>query len=338
MADAREWQFEALTPVWTGHVTRIQERHRKGSKELSETIGNDRLITTGLLGSIRWWFEVLVRGLGGSACDPSDTKCQGKNHCVVCELFGCTGWARKFRFQVLSGTQGDTLQKNSIKKDDKFRLRFQPLREIEKEEWALLDLTLRLIAEYGAIGGKTTLKPSDENSRAHEKHHQDYGLVALEDRPGVTACGKRVLEDYVHKREWRQVRMDGFAWASLKNFWCVKGKYLARQNADASTFNRVMGRPEPKRQAGNGDSWLAGRRPRMGTAAESKKVFSFNNPARTFGFFNPGTLEFADIKNRLKQAWPDLKNDESSQRATLQSLILKGEAILDRLTNGVSDS
>ncbi len=35
---------------------------------------NERLITTGLLGSLRWWLEVLVRGLGGSACDPTDEK------------------------------------------------------------------------------------------------------------------------------------------------------------------------------------------------------------------------------------------------------------------------
>jgi CRISPR-associated protein Cmr1 len=66
----------------------------------------------------------------------------------------------------------------------------------------------------------------------------------------------------------------------------------------------------------------------MGTAAESKKVFSFKDPARTFGFVNPGTVEFADIRESLKQAWPHLNDHE----------ILTGEAILDRLTNGVSDS
>lgn len=308
MADAHEWQFKALTAVWTGRVTGV------------EAIANDRLITTGLLGSIRWWFEVLVRGLGGSACDPSNTKCQGKDHCVVCELFGCTGWARKFRFQVLTGTQGDTLQNNSIKKDDMFRLRFQPLRQIEKEEWALLDLTLRLIACYGAIGGKTTLKPPQH----------DYGIVTLE-KPAanVNQFNRNELEAYVRKAEWRRDQMDSLAWASLQNFWFVKNKYLARQNANTSTFNRVIGRPEPKNQAWNGDSWLAGQRARENiTPAASKKVFSFKNPARTFGFVNPGTVEFADIKNRLKQAWPSLNEKE----------ILTGGAILDRLIKGVSDS
>lgn len=101
-ATQRVYTIKALTDIWTG------DADGKG----------ERLITTGLLGSIRWWFEVLVRGLGGSACDPSledrknyprSSRCPAQvnertkdgHHCVVCELFGCTGWARKFRFQVL---------------------------------------------------------------------------------------------------------------------------------------------------------------------------------------------------------------------------------------------
>ena len=70
--------FTAETDLWTGDADRKP----------------DCLKHTGLLGSIRWWFEVVVRGLGGDACDSSDsseTKCKDKNHCVVCELFGCTG-------------------------------------------------------------------------------------------------------------------------------------------------------------------------------------------------------------------------------------------------------
>jgi len=99
----RIYRLRALTDLWTGDLN--------GKP--------DRLITTGLLGSIRWWFELLVRGLGGSACDPSpedrkmnppECRCPNKkvekandpgHHCVVCELFGCTEWARKFRFEVL---------------------------------------------------------------------------------------------------------------------------------------------------------------------------------------------------------------------------------------------
>jgi len=50
-----DYSFKALSDLWTG------DAQRKGAS----------VIPTGLLGSIRWWFEVVVRGLGGSACDPA---------------------------------------------------------------------------------------------------------------------------------------------------------------------------------------------------------------------------------------------------------------------------
>ncbi len=100
-----EFKLKTLTPIWTGGV--------EGKC--------DRLHETGIIGSLRWWYEALVRGLGGYACDPtSDERCQlnqekfhkaikrGKTVqealdeqiCPACQLFGCTGWGRKFRFHV----------------------------------------------------------------------------------------------------------------------------------------------------------------------------------------------------------------------------------------------
>ncbi len=213
--NAKEWKLKALTPVWTG------DANQKA----------DRLIPTGLMGSIRWWFEVLVRGLGGKACDPtSDVRCPDKDgrHCVVCELFGCTGWARKFRLMVLKEDQ------NQIQAGDTFILRFIPLRHIQEEEWCLLDATLRLIAEYGAIGGKTVFKPSDEQNRQNERHHQDFGLVAIEPHPGGLNCSQEAVKAYVsvNNPRWRTGFHDeDFSWASLQNFWCVKERYLAREIA-----------------------------------------------------------------------------------------------------------
>ncbi|ACX52048.1 CRISPR-associated RAMP protein, Cmr1 family [Ammonifex degensii KC4] len=281
-----EWHLKALTDIWTGDVDRESKR----------------LILTGLLGSIRWWFEVLVRGLGGKACDPTvdGVRCPDeKGHrCVVCKLFGCTGWARKFRLMVLS-ENGDIIQ-NRIQAGQTFILRFIPLRPIHDEEWCLLDATLRLIANYGAMGGKTVFKPSDEEGRERVHHHQDFGIVQYVQGPKDWKCTK-TLEDikaYVTGSHWRQVphsyrdsqgREHDFSWASLQNFWCVKGRYLARQDANTSSFNFVIGRPEPKNVSSQGDSWLAGKRPdrQRNVEPESKKVFSFKEPEaarRTFGF------------------------------------------------------
>jgi len=301
------YRLKALTDLWTG------DRSGDGS----------RLITTGLLGSIRWWFEVLVRGLGGSACDPSNAQArcpdrQGRR-CVVCELFGCTSWARKFRFDVFDA-QGYA-QQQQIKKDDVFQLAFTPLRPVQHEEWALLDATIRLIADYAAIGGKTVYKPSDQSNRQNAAHHRDYGIVSIEQAADVEPVGLELLQAYVSDRRWRQVEHGDFAWVSLGNFWCIKDKYLTRAGPRDCSFNRVLGRKEDKsikpqkankeqkgRRVvrwsdllvnGNDDAsrWLAGER------GESKKVFSFKEPARTFGFIKPGAVTLDDIRKRLEAAW-----------------------------------
>lgn len=308
-ADSRTWVCKALTPLWTGDA--------QGKP--------DRLVTTGVLGSIRWWFEVLVRGLGGSACDPSNphARCpdrQGRR-CVVCELFGCTSWARKFRFDVL-GPNGKP-QRDQIKKGNTFQLVFTPLRPVQREDWALLDATMRLIADYGAIGGKTVFKPSDENGRQDAAHHRDYGVVSVERVPDIDSIDLDELRSYVGDRRWRRIEHEGFAWASLASFWSVTGRYLARQDANRSTFNRVIGRPEPTGQArqGQGDSWLAGRRASETQQPESKKVFSVKEPPRTFGFTNVNELTLREIKIKLRSAWPDLTDAE----------IKTGSAILEEL-------
>ncbi|MCS6888414.1 MAG: type III-B CRISPR module RAMP protein Cmr1, partial [Chloroflexus sp.] len=99
-----EIRLETLTPLWTGGV--------KAGKV-------DRIHETGILGSLRWWFEVLVRGLGGKACDLSKGSCgfdeakyrksgaederqrlRDAGLCDVCQVFGATGWRRRFRLRI----------------------------------------------------------------------------------------------------------------------------------------------------------------------------------------------------------------------------------------------
>lgn len=297
-------KLKALTDIITGDV--------EGQSE--------SLIYTGLLGSLRWWFEVLVRGMGGNACDPSCSECQDLKHCVVCELFGCTGWSRKFKFEVLdqNGENRKSGANNSqkIKKDAVFSFRFIPLRPIRDEEWVLLDATLRLISDYGALGGKTVFKPSDEKNRAHEFHHSDFGLISIiENQYQRHFSNFKEVKNYLLNEHWikaseKNKEVD-FRWASLKYFWFVGNKTLSRENSLKSNYNRILGRKEskhckdcgkihlphercnetkkhPKRKSDylidnckEEDRWLAG------TQTKSKKVFSFKKPARTYGFVNP---------------------------------------------------
>lgn len=85
-------RIQTLTPLWTGGV--------QAGKV-------DRIHETGIIGSMRWWYEVIVRGLGGDACDPSQADCafdEEKDHeglCDVCQVFGATGWMRRFRLIIM---------------------------------------------------------------------------------------------------------------------------------------------------------------------------------------------------------------------------------------------
>jgi CRISPR-associated protein Cmr1 len=318
-----EITLKTLTPLWTGGVD--------GKV--------DRLHETAILGSLRWWYEALVRGLGGYACDPtSDDRCQydakkpfGKQLCPACYLFGATGWGRKFRLQVISTPKIASITGNIkvVQKGQDIAIQIIPLRPISEEEWCLLQLTLRLISEYGAMGGKTVFKPTDESRRQNQFHHQDFGLVDVHFSHDWPPCkGLDILKAYVTLAKWRRGEhhyhdekkvWHDYSWASLRHFWCVKGRYLARQNEQKSTFNKVITRKEPKRQAKQPpqNKWLAG------TQQRSKKTFSFKEPARTFGFVHPRQQGFDSIKKRLQGVWPDFDPDEE---------FLTGIQILRKLT------
>jgi CRISPR-associated protein Cmr1 len=194
-------------------------------------------------------------------------------------------------------------------KDQEFVFHFMPLRPIRDEEWALLDLTLRIIADYGAIGGRTVFKPSDEQRRENMLQHRDYGLIEIISRPTIKIEEKQLCS-YLKQSHWRNADHGDYAWASMTNLWSVKGRHLSRQNFASSTFNKVLGRKEEKNKGqrlevyNEVNKWLAGRQ------QESKKVLSFKQSKRTFGFVKPGVIDFIEMKKRLKVVWPDLNDNE----------------------------
>ncbi len=87
--------LKTLTPLWTG-----------GADGKS-----DRLHVTGMMGSLRWWYEAVVRGWDGYACDPTHQSCiydadkPYNDLCLGCQLFGATGWARRFRLSLDDATR-----------------------------------------------------------------------------------------------------------------------------------------------------------------------------------------------------------------------------------------
>lgn len=116
-----ELMIRTRTPVWTGGVDPGRV---------------DRIRETGILGSLRWWYEVLVRGLGGMACDPSEGTCRfdSKKYegssakdkrqrlrdadlCDVCQVFGATGWRRRFRLTIWDNTKPDSSVESKTQAD-----------------------------------------------------------------------------------------------------------------------------------------------------------------------------------------------------------------------------
>lgn len=88
----RPINLTTLTPLWTGDI----ERNSSHVKD------------TSIVGSLRWWYEALVREMDGKACnvtsDNPRERCDYErdkgNICDACKLFGCTGYSRRFRLDV----------------------------------------------------------------------------------------------------------------------------------------------------------------------------------------------------------------------------------------------
>lgn len=153
-----EFRLKTITPLWTGGI----------KKEA------DKLHESGIIGNIRWWYETIVRGLGGYACDPTHSSCNNKNHCISCELFGCTGWARKFRVEI----KGEFVQEVRSKfgltcldsthrhrgwfvhkglESNDFSIKLIPLKKINSDEEKILKFLFKVLIERAGFGARNQL-------------------------------------------------------------------------------------------------------------------------------------------------------------------------------------
>ncbi|MEM4228075.1 MAG: type III-B CRISPR module RAMP protein Cmr1 [Candidatus Caldarchaeum sp.] len=254
MSQPLEITLRTLTPLWTGGVDQTA----------------DRLHETGLIGSLRWWYEALVRGLGGYACDPTaEGRCEydpkkpdppEKQLCAVCYLFGCTGWARKFRLRVLDSS--GQLIRGPIQANAELVLEFVELRPIGPEEKWLLVKAVEIATRYGALGGKTTLKPQ------RGPMGEDFGIAEWVQGPNV-----QKPEDVATFLQGFRRDTQPQEYPNLVRFFFVQGAYLLRLQMNALLGLNNQGRP-----LANSDEvqrFLQGRRGTAQSDAVSKKLFSF---------------------------------------------------------------
>lgn len=307
---------------------------------------NDQVRETGLLGSLRWWYEALIRALGYYACDPTDDNARcpvednqhNKIHCAACELFGCTGRQRKFILRVCrsNGTPVD----GTLAPNEEYIWRFIPLREVDPVEWFLLERVIRLACDYASFGAKNVLKPSEDEWKNSDEsgdndHHKDYGLFKWTKKTyDSKPCRYSEIDQYLGS--FRKKRNNSL-WPDLRYFWSVKGYTLLRDQYNemlkfdswkVPTYNGKTrpaykncdptgGNPQP-------ETWLRGfslfpskkfpDEDTPGSNWESKKIFSFHTEKgkRTWGYTQAkyGDLHWKQVMNLFKSqaSLPKLHN------------------------------
>lgn len=164
--EQERYRLNFLLPFWTANA------EKKGGS----------ILETGILGSLRWWYEAILRGLGFDVCDPGQRTCSydkekgNSSICLACQLFGCSGYSRRFRLVISENGSGNTGELVVIKLSnpgsnehrgwripgemnaEPLRLSFLPVRRggLEEIEMAALRYTFALIERFGALGAKTS--------------------------------------------------------------------------------------------------------------------------------------------------------------------------------------
>lgn len=286
------FKLKTLTPIWTGGIDKDDRK----------------LHLTGIKGSLRWWYEALLRGLDKYACDPrSDDSCRveskGINHnfpvpdqvkkiiCPACYLFGCTGWSSKFVLRMVQPSSNIVVI--SLNAEDKneipFDIYFVEKKQFEIGEELLLKMMLRLIVDYGAIGGKTVLKPSDEDYKNvlsyPKKNHLDYGIIARRvEKNGIDESNvptskintSTTINDYL-KAFPKSGTDNHLEWPALDNFLFVRDGYIHRRMHNDIVNRDSMNPKKYLQSAGDLNKWIGGHEPTGGDdKAISKKMFSFH--------------------------------------------------------------
>jgi len=303
-----EVRIKTLTPLWTGDI------NRKCSK----------LKETGIIGSLRWWYEALIRGLGGYACDPSSTdqeykKCelkQDKFHkalkegksiekaldeqiCPVCQLFGCTGWGKKVRIKIKNLDKNSFVpgkgEKAGLKPDIEFSFEIIENKTLRNEEKWLFKKLLWLIENFGAIGGRTTWKPNG-------KWCTSYGIIKVISYDGIenwdNFATSNAVKTWLIKNKEKLNKSNHPNWFNFKFYWIVKDYHLNREQLNKVVKRKKDNPSSYEERAEEFDRWLGG------NVGISKKIFSFyypkNNINKVFGYVRTEE-KLEEIKNRIKE-------------------------------------
>jgi CRISPR-associated protein Cmr1 len=244
------------TPVWTGDIDQKSEL----------------LQPSGIVGSLRWWTELILRSIDKYACDPTgDRRCpkedrNKKYYCSACLIFGATGIRRAFRLNTSGGIRTFSGSALNIKPSGRNRgwylgsgvvgeidLKITPLDKDFDENLVLLPLVIA--SNWGGIGAKT---------------QHGYGVVKVENYPEIrfeqfkNAIEKLTNEDRLSKFGINLRQQDNDGLPKLKEMFFAKVHF----EAEDEWWKRVDG-IAPRKQ-GNYKGYVND--PRMKKWVESGSV------------------------------------------------------------------
>jgi len=206
------------TPIWTGDID---------SK-------SDWLHSTGIIGSLRWWTEAILRGIDKFSCDPAgDKRCPDEmRYCPACLIFGATGIRRLFRLEISGGEKifdGGAINIKPQKRNrgwylgsglkGEIDLNITPLDRDFDENLVLVPLAIA--AKWGGIGAKT---------------QHGYGVVELVDKVGLRfenfqgALDKILKSERLHKLNIKERNETNDALPNIKEMFFAKIQFEVQNN------------------------------------------------------------------------------------------------------------
>lgn len=260
-----QYLLKTKTPIWTGGVEGVC----------------DTIHETGIIGSLRWWYEVILRGLGVFACDPTEaddlgwTRCPvgdkgNEKHCNACDLFGMTGLQRKFKINIIKGrpVYQPEDQRIKIKPDNPERHNgwYLGAGRIEKEDDDGLGLTITpfsapestkdtlevllcLLSKWGGIGARQQHGYGIfEIFKIIDKKQQEI-FITQEKLNDFIDTLKHPKENEPPKRRTASISM---ALPKLNNFFFAKIKL---NRLEDNWQNKIDGVPTITNQRKNFDAW-----------------------------------------------------------------------------------
>lgn len=188
------------TPIWTGDID---------SK-------SDSLQSTGIMGSVRWWTEAILRGMGKFTCDPvGDDRCPTKvrknnqeivQYCSTCLVFGATGIRKMFKLYMNGGAKIFSGGSINIKPNGRNRgwylgsgligkINLDVITLDKDFEENLILVPLAIAVKWGGLGAKT---------------QHGYGIVDFENYSKIEFDGfKETLHRIIDREKFKKLKIEG---------------------------------------------------------------------------------------------------------------------------------